>query len=139
MSLNIIQSLVFVLLSVGDKVLLRPSKRKEPPYVGFVKKIIPGTCRSDTMVNLAWFYRPHETAFPNKDFIGKDELFYSSVREVQSAKIIMRKCFVHTFKDYCKLSDLENVGPLDFYCRYKYDPDKGTIFVPNSATQTDIA
>lgn len=107
--------------------------------MGFVKKIILGTGGSDTMVHLAWFYRPHETAFPNKDFIGKDQLFYSSVREVHSANTIMGKCYVHTFKAYRNLCDLQNVGPLDFYCRYKYDPDTGTIFVPNSSTQRVVA
>ncbi|RHN58098.1 putative chromatin regulator PHD family [Medicago truncatula] len=75
----------------------------------------------------------------DKDFIGEDELFYSSVREVQSVKTIISKCFVHTFKDYLNLCDLQNVGYLDFYCRYKYDPDTGTIFVPNSTTQRVVA
>ncbi|GAU36642.1 hypothetical protein TSUD_212950 [Trifolium subterraneum] len=35
-------SLIFVLLSVGDKVLIRPFKITELPYVGLVKKFTLG-------------------------------------------------------------------------------------------------
>ncbi|MCH92314.1 protein polybromo-1-like [Trifolium medium] len=125
------------IIEVGDKVLLKPSKSKEPPYVGFVKKITSGTRKSDdTKVTLRWFYRPHEIAIHNKTFIGEKELFYSSQEVVQSAKTIMGKCLIYTFKDFLKL---KVINRLDFYCRYKYDPDTKTISVPGDPATNIVA
>ncbi|GAU36643.1 hypothetical protein TSUD_212960 [Trifolium subterraneum] len=110
--------LIFVLLSVGDKVLIRPFKITELPYVGLVKKFTPGKRkRDDPTVTLHWFYRRGEIEIRNKSFIGEKELFYSSQEDVQSVKTIMTKCSVHTFKDYCNI-DVAN--PLDLFIPSTY-------------------
>lgn len=121
-SCSIIPSMVFVLLSGGDHVLIRPFGNIKQPYVGLVKKITLGT--SDPEVTVAWFYRPTKTSYASVEFIGKRELFYSSEIEKHSAETTISKCVVHTFIDYCNLT---TIGPTDFYCRYRYDPVTGKI------------
>lgn len=121
-------SFLYVLLSVGDHVLIRSPGEKDPPYVGFVKRIMGG---SDPKVTVTWFYRPQETKFYKDISIGEKELFYSSVEETHSAETIMCKCTVHTFHSYTKL---ENITTLDFYCRYKYDHIKEVLTAGDKTT-----
>jgi hypothetical protein len=126
--------LVFILLSVGDNVFIRP-KSREAPYVGRVKKITRGKRKNDDpKVTLCWYYKRDEIKICNKSFVAENELFYSSHEDVQSVKTIMGKCVVHTMQDYCKLLVAE---PLDFYCRYNYDPLSNIISVGGDPN-TDI-
>jgi hypothetical protein len=110
--------LVFVLLSVGNTILIR-SEGKKPPCVGCVQKITKGNHKNDNAkVTLRWYYRREEIEINNKFFLGKNELVYSEHKDVISVKTIMGKCVVYNFHDYCML---KGVGPLDFYHRFDYD------------------
>ncbi|XP_074348614.1 chromatin remodeling protein EBS-like [Apium graveolens] len=100
----------------GDSVLIESSEPHTRPSVGVIKKL-ESEKEGNITVDVRWYHRPEETSFGRRVFQGARELFLSDQYETLSANRIMRKCFVHSLKDYNKL---EKIRPLVYYSRFKY-------------------
>ncbi|XP_070034405.1 uncharacterized mitochondrial protein AtMg00810-like [Nicotiana tomentosiformis] len=62
-----------------------------------------------------------------RKFHGAKELLLPDHYDVRIAHNVVGKCNVHSFRNYTKL---ENVGPEDYYCQFKYKTTTGA-FVPD--------
>ncbi|XP_011621557.1 chromatin remodeling protein EBS isoform X1 [Amborella trichopoda] len=119
------------IVKAGDCVLMRPWDSGKPPYVAKVEKIETDS-RNSIRVRIRWYYRPEESKGGRRQFHGAKELFLSDHYDVQSADTIEDKCTVHTFKNYTKLTSVENE---DYFCRFEYNyatggftPDRVAVF-----------
>lgn len=106
--------------------MLRPSENNSPPYVARVLKIEADNSNNER-VRVRWYYRPEESVGGRLQWHGEKELFLSDHYDTQSADTVEGKCTVHSFENY---TQLENVTPEDYYCRFEYRATSG-VLLPN--------
>ncbi|KAL3689727.1 hypothetical protein R1sor_016036 [Riccia sorocarpa] len=111
----------------GDSVLIQaPEKEKSPNYVARIEKIEKiqqhgkkESVSEKILLKVRWFYYPEETITKRQAFHGAQELYLSDHYDTQEADCILDKCRVHTFKEYCKLKEVDS---HDFFWRFEYKP-----------------
>ncbi len=54
------------------------------------------------MIELLWYYQPHQSALNFLDRFENQELFASKHYDVIDANCIEEKCYVLTFNEYCR-------------------------------------
>ncbi|KAL3689734.1 hypothetical protein R1sor_016043 [Riccia sorocarpa] len=106
-------------VKAGDTVLIQAPEREKPPYVARIEKIekVRRRKKEQTVVRVRWFYHPEETISRRQSFHGEQEICLSDHYDIQDADCIQDKCTVHTFKDYCKLKEVDS---HDFFWRFEY-------------------
>ncbi|KAG6557898.1 hypothetical protein Mapa_000075 [Marchantia paleacea] len=107
------------IVKAGDTVLIQAPEREKPPYVAKIEKIqrIQASRREKTVVKIRWFYHPEETISRRRSFHGAQEVCLSDHYDSQDADCIQDKCNVHTFKEYCKLKEVDR---HDYFWRFEY-------------------
>ncbi|KAL2632029.1 hypothetical protein R1flu_016715 [Riccia fluitans] len=103
----------------GDTVLIQAPEREKPHYVARIERIEKKVQhkKEKMVVKVRWFYHPEETISRRQTFHGAQEICLSDHYDTQDADCIQDKCKVHTFKEYCKLKEVDS---NDFFWRFEY-------------------
>ncbi|KAL1455620.1 hypothetical protein WDU94_009702 [Cyamophila willieti] len=87
-----------------DCILLKSGTRKKDlPFIAKVGALWDNPEDGEMMVSLLWYYRPEHTeqgaAYRDNN---KDEIFASRHRDINSVACIEDKCYVLTYREYCR-------------------------------------
>jgi hypothetical protein len=54
------------------------------------------------MMEILWYYKPHQSALKNVEQFEKEEVFASKHYDVIDVDCIDDKCYVMTFNEFCR-------------------------------------
>ncbi|KAI5699371.1 hypothetical protein M8J76_005796 [Diaphorina citri] len=86
-----------------DCILLKSGTRKKDlPFIAKVGALWENPEDGEMMVSLLWYYRPEHTEQGTSYRDNKDEIFASRHRDINSVACIEDKCYVLTYREYCR-------------------------------------